>query len=326
MRDLVRHAVLPVCVLGLLGMPGCRVMKKWFNPADDAELVDTGVGSGNALTTVQDAQLSDPETRQGLEVRLLVVDDTLYDAPRALFGLPVPEASAVDPQTRDTWARWGFRMVEVPVEELGSVLGSMRPVRPVSNQWLGEFSNWRGLIRAGELGQRRVRVGSTTAAIEAGRPRLIARAWTSPQLVDDGVVNTLRVDLGVQIEAGKQSSFTLLPDDQAKTLDDDGQVIESLFASFTMSGDHALIIVGEQPGADWADLPEPSSIDLEPDFPDQMGPTPGEESPDSDNEDSEVEEEVVPFSRSNPGGIRSSRLRRRRVHSVSSCLWRRVHV
>lgn len=254
MRDAARHAVVLTLASALLAAPGCRVVRKWFAPAEQVELSD-------APTIASESQLADPDARQGIEVRMLVVDDTDYDAPRALrpfVGEGVEHS--VEASTREAWAAWGLRLIEVPVDQLDATLARMRVVRPISNQWLGEFGAWRAIIRSGENGSTRVRVGDSLRQIEAGRPRLIARSWSEPMLVEDGVRQVLRLDLGVQIEAKGDSQFLLLPDQRERTLDDQGQVIDELLSSITLRGDRALVIVGDEPGADWSGIPDPAPV------------------------------------------------------------------
>lgn len=255
MRDAARHAVLTLlCASVLSAAPGCKVVRKWFNPAEEAALAEP-----DPAQRVQDATLTDPEARQGLEVRLLVVDDTNYDAPRMLsaFAQSDETADAIDPSVRRNWSSWGFRFIPVPIGRLDAALEQLTPVRPMSVQWLGEFGSWRPLVRTGANNQNRVRVGESSQSIEPGRPRLIARSWTVPNLSERGVERVLRIDLGIQIESARDSTFALLPDQRQRTIDDQGPVLDELLSSVMLRGDHALVIVGEAPDADWADLPEP---------------------------------------------------------------------
>lgn len=256
MRELTRHAVFLALGAALLAAPGCKVVRKWFSPAEQVEL-----GTPDAVSTVNEAALSDPQTRRGLEVRMLVVDDTNYDAPRMLRGFETGSAGTIDEQTRARWASWGFRIVEVPIDQLDAALATLTPVRPVSVQWLGEFGAWRPLIRAGFSEQTRVRVGESSRTIEPGRPRLIARSWIEPMLTDAASMSVLRLDMGMQIENSTQNTFALLPDQRARTLDDDGQVIDPLLSTLMLRGDRAIVIIGEAPATNWDTLPEPAPVE-----------------------------------------------------------------
>ena len=293
MRDAPRHVVLwLLCACVLCAAPGCRVVRKWFSPAQEAALADP-----DPIERVQDATLSDPDARQGLEVRLLVVDDTNYDAPRVLnaFAQQSDSTDVIDPTLARIWSEWGFRFIPVPIERLDEALGKLTPVRPMSVQWLGEFGAWRPLVRTGNNNQTRVRVGESSRAIEPGRPRLIARSWSMPRLTERAVERVLRLDLGIQIESSNDKAFALLPDQRQRTIDDQGAVLNELLSTITLQPDHALVIVGEAPGTDWSQLPEPQPIaPPQPQNDDEqpIGPAPQ----DDRAPDAAAQKERVPFS------------------------------
>ncbi|MBM92897.1 MAG: hypothetical protein CMJ35_15005 [Phycisphaerae bacterium] len=302
MRDGVRHLLfLAVGSLMLSAAPGCKVVGGWFSPADEAEL-----GDPQPTNLVSDASIVNRETRQGLEVRLLVVDDTNYDTARALRGIEAASAGSgpVDAQTRALWSRWGFRIVAVPLDQLDTTLGSLRPVRPLSVQWLGEFGAWRPLVRSGENRQTLVRVGESTRSVEPGRPSLIARSWSVPLLSDRGVDRMLRVDLGMQVEASKGGSYELIPDRRRRTLDDQGLVIDELLSTLMLGGDHALVIVGESPGEDWDTLPDQASLFVSEPSDGQDDQVVGPEAEDDAGPSDGLEpKESVPFTSSSPAAV-----------------------
>ncbi len=313
MREFARHVLTLVLLTGFACAPaGCKAVGNWFSPAEEVELGGVSAGSADLRTRVSDAELTDPDARRGLEVRMLVVDDTNYDAPRMLNAFPVDQASLIDVRTQGEWARWGFRVVEVPLAQLEDSLAQLRPVRPVSVQWLGEFGAWRPLVRAGASSQTRVRVGDSTRTIEPGRPCLIARSWIEPMLTENDARSVLRLDLGIQIQAERSSTFALLPDQRARVLDDSGQVIDELLSSITLRGDHALVIVGEAPGTDWDALPQPvasASIPFRADE-NQIGPDAEPSKDETEGDDSrgmpEPEtSESRPFTRPIPSNIPS---------------------
>lgn len=244
MGNATRHRVILACGLALAflpALPGCKAVRKWLAPADAIELTPSESPDSSELTD-----------RQGLGIRLLVVDDTNYDAPRALRAYPMVR----DERVASQWSRWGYRIVEVPVEDIDPMLSSLRPVQPISLQFMGEFGNWRPLVRSGTIRAQRVAVGDSTREVGAGRPRLIARSWTEPALTDRGVERLLRIDLGMQIEMPRGNGFELVPEHREPTLDDQGTVIDELLSSIHLDGTHALVIVGEAPGEDWDNLPE----------------------------------------------------------------------
>jgi len=125
MRDGLRHAVLVMLSVGVLSAaPGCKVVRKWFSPAEEAALAEP-----DPAQRVQDATLTDPEARQGLEVRLLIVDDTNHDAPRILsaFADRSGSSDAIDTTIRRTWSAWGFRFIPVPIDQLDATLEQLTP-------------------------------------------------------------------------------------------------------------------------------------------------------------------------------------------------------
>lgn len=249
MGNTARHGVILACGLALVCIPaltGCKSVRKWFAPADAIEL--------NTEETSGSTQSSD---RQGLGIQLLVIDDTNYDAPRALRSYPQLRNDRV----RESWSRWGFRIVEVPIDDIDPMLDSFRPVQPVSVQFMGEFGQWRPLVRSGAIRQSIVRVGESSREIAPGRPMLIARSWTEPTLVDEGVQRLVRLDLGMQIES-QSDSFALLPSTENKSLDDRGLVIDELLSSLVIDDRNALVIVGEVPGEDWESLPAPIELGI----------------------------------------------------------------
>ncbi len=295
MRERARHLALLIGLVGCVcALGACNRGREKSDGADRVELDEQSIAS-----RVRSSELSDPQTRQGLGVRLLVVDDTGYDAPRALRAFEDPPSPTIDERTRERWAGWGFRLIEVPMDRLDETLGSMRAVRPISNQWVGEFGAWRPLIRSGQNSSTRVRVGESFRTIEPGRPSIIARSWIEPELAKNSVERALRLDLGVRIETPKDRSFTLLPDQRVSTLDDDGQVIDALLSTLTLRGDRAIVIVGEVPDADWSELPAPASTneDGSVDGAGEVGP--------SANDETRGEDAVAPSAPAAPFSSRS---------------------
>ena len=269
------------CAFALACVPalsGCRGSGTWFNPSNEIE-----------LNTIETAESSASSDRQGLGIRLLVIDDTNYDAPRALRAYPLLR----DERVRESWSRWGFRIVEVPIDDIDPMLDSFRPVQPVSVQFMGEFGQWRPLVRSGATRQSIVRVGESSREIAPGRPMLIARSWTEPTLVDQGVRRFVRLDLGMQIES-QSDSFALLPSAENKTLDDRGPVIDELLSSLVIDDRNALVIVGEAPGEDWESLPAPIELSIIEQDNNEIGPE--EESESQEQPEAETPDQPAPRS------------------------------
>jgi|GEM_PF-1459970 len=285
-----------LCVFGLVCAPGCKVVRYFF-PAEEISLAaNENQGSPN---TLEGGSFVESGNDRGLEIRMWVVDDTNWDGPRALMPyVQMPDLdsgmdaigadvgsqieSPIDAQTIERWKRWGFRLVLVPTDEIDSVLNALRPVQPISNQWLGEFGQWRAIVRAGELRTDRVRVGEGSQQIVRGRPALVARSWIDPVLTDVGVDAGVRLDLGLQIvQPDKRSSRELFAVERERMIEDDGPIVDELMLSAVFKGDYALVIVGDAPDAQWEQLPDPVSV-----FADQDADA--ESDNDSDN-NSEIE-------------------------------------
>jgi hypothetical protein len=249
-----------LCAGVLACAPGCRVVRYYF-PSEEIEIAGgTSDGSGAP------APMNSAATR-GLEVRLLVVDDTDWAGPRGLLAyLDDPAQSSADAQSNPIdaktiarWNDWGYRVLALPIDQVDGFLGGLRPIQPTNVQWLGEFGNWRAVVRAGELKVTRVRVGDGSVKVDPGKPRLIARAWVEPMLTDTDVVPALRLDLGMQIEAiGEQvtrrRNTRLFEIDREHSIAEEGTLIEDLFFSAMLDGSQAIVLMGEAPGVDWHDL------------------------------------------------------------------------
>jgi len=261
MSAMALGALLMVCA------PGCKVFRYYF-PSDEIELAQDQPRASQPLPPIS------TDTDRGLEVRLWVVDDTEWSAPRALLPfvneLISGDQGTPDESLRSQWADWGFRIVALPIGRMDGFLDSLRPVQPITEQWLGEFSQWRAIVRAGALGTDHVRVGNSAVKIERGRPRLIARSWIEPILLgrDDGFAGVgagVRLDLGMQIESSSPPRSALAMDlDRHPMIEDKGPVLDELLLSTLLDGSHAIVIVGEAPEIRWDQLPEPTSSADEP--------------------------------------------------------------
>lgn len=232
-----------LCASVVLCAPGCKVVGLFF-PSDQIELA----------SDAPPAPIDSASTR-GLEIRLWVVDDTDWSSARMLMPYQDDPNDIFDDAIAGVWADWGFRLVALPIEQVQGFLDALTPVQPSNVQWLGEFGRWRAIVRAGELPTSRVRVGDRSVEIEQGRPRLIARSWVEPMLIDDGVIPAVRVDLGLQIENKKRRADPrLLGVEQERMIEDVGPVLDELMLSMLLDGSHAVVLVGEAPDVLWEQL------------------------------------------------------------------------
>lgn len=300
-----------MCAVVMSCAPGCRVIRYYF-PSDEIE-----------IATDDPRVLRSPEpinsvSTRGLEVRLWVVDDTDWAAARSLsLYLGENQSGQIDnpilAADSERWADWGFRLIAVPIDEVEGFLDTLRPVQPISVQWLGEFGQWRAIIRAGTLQSSHVRVGQHSVKIERGRPRLIARSWVEPMLTPTDVVPGVRLDLGLQIEtqdsrARRQRDAGFFDAPRERSIEDDGPVFDELIFSAMLDGSHAIIIVGEAPDVDWDSLPDPEPLfvldsDVETDS--RAGGFGPSESPKADGDEPTAGQERIDVQRRSPTARRA---------------------
>ena len=235
-------SVLLACAVGLVG---CRQTAE--PPERDA---------ADWVTLGAPAPISSNATR-GLEVQMWIMDNTDSVVQRALA--PYDTVSGVlDERERLRWRDWGLRWCVVPIGEVGAVLADLQPVQPARVQWLGEFTQWRPIVRAGTINAQSVRVGDGESGIPLGKPRLIARSWIEPIVTDLGIRPGVRTDLALQIEQPRSArSLWNIEDDGLPMIDDEGPMVDGLISGIHADGLHALVLVADAPGRDWSMLPEP---------------------------------------------------------------------
>ena len=116
----------------------------------------------------------------------------------------VSNSVPISEKTRDAWRRNGLRMISVPRDAVPALEKSLK-VNGVQRKSLGEVSAWATLA-AGPAwtGVQQLQMSEGELSLESGRLRLIARAWTVPDILEgrNGEVGTLRyvtrIEMGVQ--------------------------------------------------------------------------------------------------------------------------------
>jgi len=248
---------------------GCKVVK-FFAPAEKIELasVDDVRGAGAPLPI-------DSASNRGLEIRLWVVDDTTWDATRILNEYEHSDDEESDLVLQDhqspfnaddilDWKKWGYRIVAMPVNEVQVFLDQLTPVQTTKVQWLGEFAQWRPIVRAGELSNAFVRVDDQLQEIELGRPSMIARSWIEPDFTSARAGAVVRLELGMQIENDSRARGNrLYAESQSRVREESGQVIDDLLMSLRLDGSQAVVIVGESPDMDWTSIPDLQQIQVQ---------------------------------------------------------------
>ncbi len=245
-----RRRAIPPLLAGLLlaaaPAPGCaKAREGWrarLNPAEaePARMIETSAEN-----------LSPAE--EGLEIIVWTSNDPDHRVARALraYAAGTPP---VPPEDAAVWARVGLRLLEVPADDLESLLAACPPVSPLQRQRFGQIPVWTPLVRGPQTPDGLP--GPDGRALPGGRPRLIARSWVEPQIAGDQRRDVVRTELGVQVEQGRRQSLLADPGLE-RSIADEGPILHALLTTHTGRGRVAMVLVAEQPGLDWADLPDP---------------------------------------------------------------------
>jgi hypothetical protein len=190
----------------------------------------------------------------GLEVRRVVVESAGGQVGLAL-GPYADRDTGVEPLVLERLRAAGFRLVLVPVDDVAAVLGSLRAIGSVQQEWLGQLHFWTPLVSGPMLDERVTRVDSGLVELDPGRMRLMARAWLVPRMVDAlgeaRVESALRVELLPQHEQEARRTFTSLVEPRARTFEHDGLVFRRLRLTVDLEPGFALVLVPDDPAADW---------------------------------------------------------------------------
>lgn len=271
-------AATPVC-LGLALSLGAMVVlggcRKWRTPKPGAAVEPVGV-------------VEAPAIGRGLEIEVWAIEDRGGELARALQGYDEP-AAPIDGASARAWRESGFRLVGVPTEELDRLRASMRLVAPVREESLTDATRWRPVARGPRLSGETVTTALGPAPASDGWARLLARAWAAPSVREgQGSEASMRLELVPQIvqPAGGESIERIEARlrGKARAISEDGPVLRALALSAMLPAGQALLIVGEDPSANWSSLAE-SAPAIEPaqGQPDEAAPVgpelPGEVEP-----------------------------------------------
>ena len=234
------------------------------------------------------ASVIPPPPSRGLEMYWWGFDDggdgaTLARHLREYVANSVPISAAM----QQAWRLNGLRMVSVPQQDVAVIEEALK-ANGTQRKLLGEVTAWATLA-AGPAwtGQQRLQMAEGELGLEGGRLRLIARAWTVPDIVEgrDGELGMLRyvtrVEIAVQHEErdGRTRELTREPTD-TRGIHEAGLVLSRTIASFDLWPNEAVLIFPEPPDADLIVLassrpePETESVEAGPEVP--RMPTAGE--------------------------------------------------
>ncbi len=202
-----------------------------------------------------EADSTSGDRSRGLELRVLTVDDSGDRVPQALARFDQDQDvlyGVMDERVHQRWGDWGLRWVVVPIDELDQIIASQDLTKAVQVRWMGEFANWRPIIRTGQLESRPVRIGDQGSGVQRilrGRPRLLGRAWTVPEVSESGTNIKLHLDLGVQL--ANPPKRDPLGSIKPPTALDEGALVDELRMTLSLDSSHALVLVGEDPAVRW---------------------------------------------------------------------------
>jgi len=242
----------------MLGLVGCTSTRQPANAPGSPGERGPDIGIEVCWWVVDDSPLDDKYSSEQ-PVAPLVTSQTLREVltPYLPLGVPVPQA------TQDAWSANGLRIISVPRADLEKVRSRLRLVGPIQQQWLGEVPQWTEAVRGPAWnGQLALTLDNGTVQLSGGLLRMLVRCWAVPsapvpakRLVSPAQLpGALQVELVPQhvdgraerADLAKALSGTLRPPRQAE-----GVVFSRLHLESALTGDHALLIVPERPGAQW---------------------------------------------------------------------------
>ena len=238
-------------------------------------------GSGKKNQSIRTERL-DPQVevdssvgarQRGLELRVMTVDDAGDQVAQALAEYQ-DDLGPLDEVSREVWRDWGLRWIVVPTRKLDRVLSSLQQTQAGQIRWMGEFPQWRPVIRTAKIQNSTVRIGASGFAstrVLSGRPRLLSRVWTTPELTDQGVVARLHLDAALQITEPVRGIAWKEP--TLPSVFDDGPLIDELQLSLLMDPDQSLILVGEDPGIEWVQDQQTDRVEVDAPADPSLGPS-----------------------------------------------------
>lgn len=199
----------------------------------------------------------------------------------------VSNSVPISDRVQEAWKRNGLRMISVPRDAVPAIEEALK-VNGVQRKSLGEVSAWATLASGPAwTGVQQLQMSEGELALDSGRLRLIARAWTVPDILEgrNGEAGILRyvtrIEMGVQHQEREGRSRELFREStDLSDIHEAGLVLSRTIAGFDVWPNEAILIFPEPPGADLLSLassrpePEPLSVEAGPEVP--RMPTAGE--------------------------------------------------
>lgn len=207
----------------------------------------------------------------GVRVIVAQVDDLPSSGSDAAKAGPVPslavllakyagEPSPVDGAMVNAWRGSGLRIVAVPRADVEALQNSFNVVGPLENRWLGQVPQWVEVAHSPEIGlPLTMRLDNGPITVSQGTLRLLLRAWIAP--VPGGETRTARGVLQLEMVPDLRppratGSLIFDPVDHAEAAPIPFWRLQMQAA---LDGEQALLIVPEEPDANWNDATETTS-------------------------------------------------------------------
>lgn len=216
-----------------------------------------------------------PVVEPGLEVVNWVTsaDDLKVAATLASCDEIIPGLSST---SRELWQNNGLRLFSIPVDRLKDVEAALAGSGSVHRQWLGQALVWTSLVSGPSFaGDVTLATDQDALRLPPGAMRLLTRCWIepsapplsgSPPSPDEATPARLRIELTPQFRERRHAEGDLLASASISPLND-GLVFSRLSITLAAPPGVALILVGENPAADWkrgpgesADQPAAASV------------------------------------------------------------------
>jgi hypothetical protein len=203
------------------------------------------------------AVLDAPVAKEGLEVWWWLADDSDGQVGAAVAALmDASLAPGISERQLARWEKNGLRWVRVPLERLGELERSARPLRVTARTAYGWPTLWTEVFRGSRVGRTGGRAVLVTdeggEGVTPGRLRMIARCWEAPTIGASGPTEAVRLELAVQSQTKGIS-----PDDEPFALpkvmpaEEQGDVLRALTIETTLERGAAYVITSEKPGVVW---------------------------------------------------------------------------
>jgi len=277
--DRMTRRTVRVCVVGALAaitvVQGCKSSGRATPQTKKPALPAPSEAAAPPDDSVRVAPVIAPVARYGLEITWWTADDSDASLGSTLHGLALPD-QRIDPDTLDRLRVQGIRPVRIAESSLLELTSAAEPTAGIERVWIGLAPDWTPTRFPAPLGATDVRmVPGLSAPTAIGMLRLLWRAYIGAE----GLAPVLRMDLtGQAISAdfarARMSDRNARSGGEARLPRpvDAGPMIDALNSTLVFRPGEVIVIVADNPDADWSAKPRPSVSDF--DDPDAPPPPP----------------------------------------------------